>query len=47
MGPDVWEWKCEWKLRTIASVVARMEAKAPRRLLGNLYRSNEKTFICE
>jgi hypothetical protein len=40
----MWESMCEWKLEIIASVVARMEAKAPRHLLGDLYRSNEKTL---
>jgi hypothetical protein len=43
----MWDCKCEWKLEIIASVVARMEAKAPHCLLGDLYRSNEMTFICE
>jgi hypothetical protein len=44
----MWEWKCEWKLKIIASIMARMEAKAPCCLLGDLYRSNEKTlYVCE
>jgi hypothetical protein len=36
---------CEWKLEGIASDVMRMEAKAPRHLLGDLYGSNEKNTI--
>jgi hypothetical protein len=40
----MWECMCEWKLEIIASAVARMEAKAPCHLLGDLYRSNEKTL---
>jgi hypothetical protein len=43
----MWDCMCEWKLEIIAFVVARMEAKAPRCLLGDLYRSDEKTFISE
>jgi hypothetical protein len=33
----MWECMCEWKLEGIASDVMRMEAKAPRHLLGVQY----------
>jgi hypothetical protein len=38
----MWGSMCEWKLEIIASVMARMEAKAPHHLLGDLCRSDEK-----
>jgi hypothetical protein len=42
----MWECMCEWELEIITSVMARMEDKAPRCLLGDLYRSIKRLYLC-
>jgi hypothetical protein len=43
-GPEKCDWMWEWELGIMALVMTRMEAMAPRRLLNDLYRSNEKNI---